>query len=367
MPEPVDRVACGTVELSADGCITAVNEAVLAWTGHAPEALLALPLHRLFTKPCQIFFETHLAPLVRMQGFVTEIALDLVCADGSHLPVLMNLAQVSVDSGEVLGHRALLYRATDRRAYERELLAARRSAENNAESKQQLVDMVSHDVRLSVNAIVSAVELLNITPMEGEQRQLMEILRGSSEALLTFVTDLLDARCIERGTYVPRVEPFSVTSTVEQVLSGLRPIALQKGIPLHCVFDAEMPQAVIGDAPGIRQIIRNLVANALKFTDQGRVVLRVEVGECTSDTVDLAFHVMDTGSGISEGDRAAIFERLAQGTGEPRGDHTGYGLGLAIARKLLALYGSELQVSSVPGHGTTFSFALRLAVQACAK
>ena len=358
-----EHAPCAYLSTLPDGTILRVNETFLEWTGTTRAAVLEnVRFASLLTIGSRIYYETHVAPLLRMQAAVGELALDVVRADGRILPVLLNARQKRDADGAPLVNRITLIDATDRRRYERELLLARRRAEQIARDKADLVAMLSHDIRNPLNAVMGVVQLLERSDLgEGPQR-LVRLLKSSSENMLNLVNHVLELSRAESGSFALTETPFSIRSLALDVVAEFEAVARQKGIALHSAIDDAVPPVVLGDPVAIRQILTNLVANAVKFTPAGSVAVTVAAREVSTDAATLEVAVSDTGIGIAPEVVDRIFNEFTQANYETGVRFGGSGLGLTITRRLLGLYGSRVEVQSAPGEGSTFSFTLRLSV-----
>lgn len=351
---------CGYLSTTPDGAILTANHTFLAWTGYTREAVVGRRLQALLTAPGAIFYDTHFAPLLRMQGFANELAFDLVRADGAQLPVLLNSSLKKDSNGEPLLIAIAVFDATDRRAYERELLQARRSAERALKDRSNLLSMISHDVRTPVSAMVMALQLLERIEATPQQQKPLRILRTASTHLLDLLNEVLDFSQIDSGIAMLVEKPFDLRHSLEGLLLTLEPRAQERGLRLCSAIDADVPSKVIGDEPKIGQVVGNLLTNAMKFTDAGEIRLSVAVREAGAHFVTLGFEVSDTGIGIPRARLPYIFDEFTQGSDETRHKYGGAGLGLTICKRLLALHGSEIHVTSREGQGSNFSFDLRL-------
>lgn len=360
--ELYEDAPCGYVSTLPDGTIVRVNHTLLEWVGASREALLSTRIQTLLTIGSRMYYETHYAPLLRMQGFVNEIALDLVCRDGRILPVLVNARERRDRDGSALFNRMTLFDATDRRRYERELLLARRKAEQAAKDKAALLAMLSHDIRNPLNALMGVVQLLERGELSDSQQRLVRLLKSSSDNMLNLLNHVLELSKAESSSFALVETPFPLGDVVDDVISTFQTAARAKGVTLQSSFDPRVPPYVIGDPVAIRQVLTNLVGNAIKFTDNGSVALTVAAREVATDAVALAIAVTDTGIGMAPDVVDRIFNEFTQASYETAMRFGGSGLGLAITRKLLALYGTAVTVKSVPGEGSTFSFDLRLPV-----
>ena len=356
-----EHAPCGYLSTLPDGTIVRVNATFLEWTGASREALLAgRKFQTLLTVGSRIYYETHYAPLLRMQGFVNEIAFEIVREDHRILPVLVNCRQKRDAAGTPLFNRITIFDATDRRRYERELLLARRKAEQIAKDKADLITMLSHDIRNPLNAVIGVVHLLETSDLPEPQRRFVHLLRSSSENMLTLLNRVLDLSRAESSSFALVETPFSLQAVVDDVVSTFEAAAREKGVDVRSSVAAAVPAMVIGDPVAIRQIFTNLVGNAVKFTEAGSVNVTIDVKEAGTDAVRLAAAVSDTGIGIAPDVIDRIFNEFTQGSYETAVRFGGSGMGLAITRRLLQLFGSTVDVKSVPGEGSTFSFELRL-------
>ena len=206
-------------------------------------------VQELFSIPGRIYYETHLGPLLTMQGSVSEIAVDLVGKSGRVLPVMLNAAQRKGGDGEPLLLRFTVFNATDRRRYEKELLQARRDAEALARAKTELLAMLSHDIRNPLGSVMAVTQLLERSPLTAEQQALVRILGSSSSSMLNLVNDVLEHSRLEAGAAVPlNPAPFDVGALARQLVENLEPLAREKAVTLACLVDQRLPGMVIGDA-----------------------------------------------------------------------------------------------------------------------
>jgi signal transduction histidine kinase len=360
-----EHAPCGYLSTLPDGTIARVNTTFVEWLDAPREVLLGgTKFQALLTIGSRIYYETHYAPLLRMQGFANEIALDVVRSDGRILPVLVNSRQKRDADGTPLFNRITLFDSTDRRRYERELLLARRKAEQIAKDKADLLAMLSHDIRNPLNALMGVVQLLDRSVLPDQQRRFVRLMKSSSQHMLNLLNHVLELSKAESSTFALVETAFSPRLVVEDVVSTFETAAREKGLTVEAVVADTVPAAVVGDPVAIRQILNNLVGNAVKFTSTGSVTLTVETEEVRTDAVTLAVAVADTGIGIDPAMVDRIFNEFTQASYETAMRFGGTGLGLTITRRLLALYGSAVEVRSTPGQGSTFSFTLRLPLPA---
>ena len=362
-----DHAPCGYLSTTPDGTIVRVNQTLLDWTGHTREHLIGTRFQTLLTIGSRMYYETHYGPLLRMQGAANEIALEVVCADRRILPIVANSTQRRDADGTPRFNRITLFDSSDRRRYERELLLARRRAEQIAKDKADLLAMLSHDIRNPLNALMGVVHLLSKSDLSPEQQRQVGMVKSSSENMLELLNRVLALSKAESVGFTLVERPFSMSSVVSQITATFRARATEKGLQLKCHVDDAVPPVVTGDPVAVRQVLANLIGNAIKFTETGEIAVSVTVKDAAVDAVTLAFVVSDTGIGIPADRLDKIFDEFTQGSYETAIKFGGTGLGLAIVRKLLALYGSQVRVESTLGEGTSFSFPLRLTVPASAR
>ena len=358
-----ENAPCGYLSTLPDGVIVKVNGTFLRWTGYAREEALGKRFAELLTVASRIFHETHYAPLLNMQGEVRELAFDLVTKDSKTLPVILNAVQRRDASGRPLMNRITVFDARDRRSYERELLHARRRAEMAAKSKAEALAMVSHEVRTPLSAIVSAIRLLELSSPAPQQARLLRTLKSSTEALVSLVNDVLDLSKLEAGKQPLEERAFDVRELAESVVQGLLPRAAEKGISVEARVADDVPSKLHGDSLRIRQVLTNLVGNAVKFTERGSVALSVSSAGDEEGARRIEFRVTDTGIGIAPERLERIFDEYTQESPETAARFGGTGLGLAISSKIVEMHGSRIHVASEPGKGSSFWFVLRLATQ----
>ena len=247
---------------------------------------------------------------------------------------------------------------------QQELIAAREAAEASSLAKSQLLANMSHEIRTPMNGVLGMVELLLNTPLTGQQQRFAETIHRSGKTLLNILNDILDFSKIELGKLTLERVPFDLNQIIEELLALFAENAQSKGLELACGLSADTPTALLGDPGRLRQVLTNLVNNAIKFTDQGEVMLYIErLEEVEEDAVWLRFEVSDTGIGIDPEAQARVFESFTQADGSMARKYGGTGLGLSITKQLVGLMGGTIGVESKPGKGSTFWFNARFQIQ----
>jgi PAS domain S-box-containing protein len=374
-----ENAAVGIAHTDLGGCWRRVNEKLSAILGYTVEEALRLRWQDVTHPEDLPASAEQLAALLRGERRSYSQEKRYVRKDGSVIWGQLDVSLQRDAAGQPAYAIAVVQDISERKRLEGELRRAMGAAEAANRAKDEFLALVSHEIRTPMNAILGMTELALDTPLTDDQRQCLKTVKSAADNLLGIINDLLDFSKIEAGKLQLDPADFSLRTVLEDTLRALAVRAHKKGLELVCQVQPEVPDALVGDAGRLRQVLLNLAGNALKFTEQGEVEVRVEVGArrvcegrdrphahaagSEGDDCALRFSVRDTGIGIPPDQRERIFRAFDQEDISTTRKYGGTGLGLTIAARLVALMGGTISVESEPGRGSTFAFTARFGLQ----
>ncbi|MCP1424412.1 PAS domain S-box-containing protein [Paenibacillus xylanexedens] len=355
----LNTVTEGIFGLDADGITMFMNPAAASMFGYEAKEFIGKNSHPIIhhTRADGSHLPQEECPIhmTVLDGQIRSIKEDVFWRkDGSSFLVQYQVTPI-IEQGQIQGAVVVFNDVTG----EREIVRAKETAELAAQAKSEFLSMVSHEIRTPMNGIVGMTELLIGTDLSEEQREYAEIIRDSGDALLNILNDILDFSKLESGKMALAYEPFALRKMLEQVAELFKQRADEKHLEIRYRLNPSIPEFMVGDAIRIRQILVNLVGNALKFTDQGSIEVAVDIikGRKPEDSV-LDFAVQDTGIGIPADKLDQLFQSFSQLHPVINRKYGGTGLGLVISKRLVEIMGGSISVESIEGEGSTFRFAV---------
>lgn len=286
-------------------------------------------------------------PYADIEGSISHVAH----LDGHRAEVLVTIAPIIINNRSI-GFYLLVKDITE----QKKLLIEKEAAERTNEVKSEFMAVMSHEIRTPMNGVIGMTDLLLDTPLNEEQREYVSIIRKSGDTLLGIINDILDFSKVESGNADLLEEPFNLNEAIMETFDTLMPQAMDKNLTLNLSINSAIPQTVIGDPLKMRQIMMNLIGNAIKFTPKGSISVIVDKSDFEGERLRLQFAVMDTGIGVAEDKLPYLFDPFYQADHFMVRQAGGTGLGLAITRKLVELMGGEISCEPNPGGGTIFRF-----------
>jgi len=367
----LDNAGHAIISCKPDGMIQVFNPAAEALLGYNADELVGKQTPGIFHDLDEVVararqFSKELGTTIEpgFDVFVEKCRRNLpnehewayVCKDGTRKTVLLNVTALREADGRITGYLGIASDITPLKLAAQELVSAKEAAEAANVAKSRFLANMSHEIRTPLNGVLGMTELLLNTSLSAKQQSLLETVRRSGVALLEVINDILDFSKIEAGKLELEQVEFGLRQVVEEAVEIFAGSAGNKKLELTCFIPADVPDSIVGDPVRLRQILLNLIGNAIKFTTQGEVAVAVALTKQHADTFTLACQVRDTGMGIPHTAQAQLFTAFTQADGSTTRRFGGTGLGLAIVKQLVQLMGGEVGLVSAPGQGTTFSF-----------
>jgi PAS domain S-box-containing protein len=364
----LNAVGEGIHALDLEGRIIFENPASAKMLGWKIEDLVGKPAHATMhhTKVSGTPYpqsECHIYETLR-DGVSRQIRDEVFWRkDGTSFPVEYVTAPVRDENSEIIGAVVVFSDITERKRAEQELQIAKTDAEAANRAKSEFLANMSHEIRTPMNGVIGMTDLLLETSLTNEQREFAEVIRTSADALLTVINDILDFSKIEAGKLAFEIIDFDLIEAVEGTLDMLAGRAQERGIELASAIPPDLPTRLRGDPARLRQILTNLVGNAIKFTSKGEVVVSLVKQSETETSAVIVFNVKDTGVGISPEAQTRLFQVFTQADSSTTRKYGGTGLGLVIAKQLATMMHGQIGVQSEVGKGSTFWFTAQFEKQ----
>ena len=374
----LDNAGHAIISATPDGIIRVFNPAAEQLLGYSAEELVGKQTPAIFHDPQEV--------VTRAQAFSAELGIDLepgfnvfvekcrrglpnahewtyIRKDGSRLTVLLTITALRNPEGTITSFLGVASDITTIKSVQRELTLAKDAAEAASVTKSQFLANMSHEIRTPMNGILGMTELLLATPLTEKQRHMAHTVQQSSASLLTIINGILDYSKIEVGKLQLEHTDMDLSHLLDDAVKLLSEVARQKGISLSVQIAPNIPIALRGDPTRLRQVLLNLIGNAIKFTTKGSITISADCLKRDAEQILLRMTARDTGIGIPPESQSRIFDAFAQADESTTRKFGGTGLGLAIVKQLVRLMGGTVDLESTPGLGSTFGFTVPLEVR----
>jgi len=367
--ERMQAFLASIVESSDDSIVgTDLNGRVVSWNqgaeklfGYAAGEAIGKLITMLFPKDRQKDY-VQVLNRIRRQEHIERFESVRVAKDGRRIPVLTIVSPIRDRAGQLQGVSAIYRDMTTEKNAAAELLRAKEAAEAASQAKSTFLATMSHEIRTPMNGILGMTELVLDSDVTDDQRESLDLVRLSTESLLAVINDILDFSKIEAGKLDFEAIPFDFRDSLGETMKTLGFRAYQKGLELIYEVHPDVPAVLVGDPGRLRQILVNLVGNAIKFTERGEILVKVELESLTPESACLHYSVRDTGVGIPPEKHQKIFEAFSQADDSMTRKYGGTGLGLTICGRLVDMMSGRIWVESEAGQGSTFHFTTNLSV-----
>ena len=358
----IENIEDGYYEIDHDGRLTIFNDAFRKISGYAQNQLEMQDYRRLLTPAEMERVFAAFDKVRRDKRAIKDLSFVMVRKDGARRWVETSVSPILDQDGHFEGFRGILRDVTRRRQADA-LKQEKMAAESASRSKSEFLANMSHEIRTPLNAIIGLVELLLVSPLTVEQREDLKVVQSAAYSLLSVINDILDFSKIEAGKLELENSPFNLRDFLGEALKILAIRAHEKRLELAYRVAPDVPDRLVGDHHRFRQVLLNLIGNAIKFTDAGEVVVFAQCKSLENGRLLLHVAVRDTGAGIPAGKQAMIFEAFSQADGSTSRKYGGTGLGLAVSAQLVNLMGGRIWVKSALGRGSVFHFTIAFDVE----
>ncbi len=338
------------------------KEQIVSWNSFA-QKLLGMTPQDLLLRPVSSLYppdewKTIRALNIRQSGYKHHLETKVIRKDGSIIDVDLSVNILKDEHGKIIGSVGMLQDITEQKRANELILQAKLAAEEANSAKSVFLAKMSHEVRTPMNAIIGMIDMTLDTPLNEEQKDNLKIAKDAADSLLSLINDILDLSRAQVGKVVIEELEIIVPDIVKNVCKSLMVLARNKGVDVVWSIDPAIPRLLIGDPVRMRQVLVNLVNNAIKFTNKGKVQVNVNLKSLTNKDCELVFEVIDNGIGISPKNLPAIFDVFTEAHNTTARRYGGTGLGLAICKKIVEMMKGSIEVESTEGVGSTFRFSI---------
>ncbi len=340
--------------------ITFITPSITALTGYTPEEFVAIPTERHFAPDFKKLFKKVSRYLLKEAKRKCQNPrlweFELYHKEGHPIWIETSTSAIYNNDDRFIGFVCVTRETTKRVEVQNELTHAKEQALSASQAKSEFLANMSHEIRTPMNGVLGMLQLLQKTSLSNEQAEYVDTALSSGVSLLKIISDILDFSKIEAGKTELENQPFRLDAVVEAITASVDNLIDHQRVSLNTEIDDNLPSYVIGDETRLKQILYNLIGNAIKFTEKGEIAIRLKCSETSDDSLRLDFAVKDSGIGIQPKKIATIFDPFVQADGSFRRRYSGTGLGLSIVKKLVELMQGEISIQSETGKGTTISF-----------